>query len=177
MSNLAYKEEYTKDDYYNWAGDWELIYGEPYAMAPSPMVDHQYINGKIHRQLDEKLDNCSNCMALFETDVEFSEDTIVRPDSMVLCFKPEQRVTKAPTVVFEVISKSTAKRDEKLKFELYQDEGVKYYCLAYPDNKKAKLYKLNSGKYIKVGDFTDEHYSFELKECSIDFDFGFIWRR
>ena len=29
-------ETYTYDDYKNWQGDWELIYGHPYAMAPSP---------------------------------------------------------------------------------------------------------------------------------------------
>ena len=62
MSNLAYIESYTKDDFMQWEGDWELIYGAPYAMAPSPMFGHQFVNGKIHRQLDESLDNCSSCL-------------------------------------------------------------------------------------------------------------------
>jgi Uma2 family endonuclease len=176
MSNLAYSEHYTKEEYYHWEGDWELIYGTPYAMAPSPMVKHQYINMKIARQLDEVLDHCTLCSALFETDVEFGEDTVVRPDSMVLCFKPNERVTKAPTVIFEVISKTTAKRDEQLKFQLYQEEGVKYYIVVYPDVKKAKVYQLVEGTYTKVGDFTNEHYTFILKECSIEFDFSFIWK-
>jgi len=177
MSNLAYVEYYTKDDFYSWDGDWELIYGHPYAMSPSPMVNHQFINGKIFRQLDEKLDNCKKCHALFETDVEFSEDTVLRPDSMVICYEPKDRVTKAPEIVFEVISKSTAKRDEQLKFEVYQNEGVKYYILVYPKSKKAKVYKLHNGRYIKVGDFSEENYKFELGKCDIKFDFSFIWKR
>ena len=177
MTNLAYEEKYTKYDYEQWEGDWELIDGNAYAMSPSPMFDHQFINGKIYRQLDEKLDNCSFCHAIFETDVEFGEDTIVRPDCMVICYEPKDRLNKAPEIIFEVISKSTAKRDEILKFELYKNEGVKYYILIYPDGKKAKVYKLKSGKYIKEGDFSDENYLFKIKKCDIEFDFSFIWRK
>ena len=177
MSNLAYIENYTKDDYNLWKGDWELIYGQPYAMAPSPMFGHQYTSMKISRQLDIQLDNCKNCYALFETDVEFSDDTILRPDCMVICYEPIDKITKAPEIVFEVISKSTAKRDETIKFEVYQEEGVKYYILAYCDNKKAKVYKLHEGRYIKVSDFSDEKYTFELDKCNIDFDFDFIWKK
>jgi Uma2 family endonuclease len=177
MSNLAYIETYTKDDFMQWEGDWELIYGMPYAMAPAPMFGHQYTNMKISRQLDESLDDCPACYALFETDVEFSDDTILRPDSMVVCYEPEERLNKAPEIVFEIISRSSAKRDEQLKFEVYQNEGVKYYILVYPNGKKAKVYSLHEGKYIKVGDFSDEKYIFELKECSINFDFDFIWKK
>ena len=56
MSNLSYKENYTIEDYNRWEGDWELIYGDAYAMAPSSVYGHQFVNGKIYRQLeaDEK---------------------------------------------------------------------------------------------------------------------------
>ena len=177
MSNLAYEEKYTRDDYDLWDGNWELVYGDAYAMAPSPMFNHQFINGKIYRQLDESLDNCKKCYAVFETDIEFCEDTIVRPDSMVICYEPQDRLNKAPEIVFEVISKSTAKRDEVLKFDLYQNEGVKYYILVYPNGKKAKVYQLKNDKYIKIGDFTDETYEFKIDDCDIEFDFSFIWRK
>ncbi|MCX8048318.1 MAG: Uma2 family endonuclease [Methylohalobius sp.] len=33
----------------------------------------------------------------------------------------------------EVVSPSTCGKDERLKFELYQREGVKYCILIYPD--------------------------------------------
>jgi len=56
VSNLAYEEKYTISDYQTWQGDWELIYGDAYAMSPSPVYIHQFVNGKIFRQLDEKLD-------------------------------------------------------------------------------------------------------------------------
>ena len=70
----------------------------------------------------------------------------------------------------------TVRRDEILKFELYQNEGVAYYTIVYPKKKIAKVYRLKEGRYIKVDDFSDEVYNFDMKECSIDFDFSKIWR-
>ncbi len=177
MSTLAYSEKYTIDDHRLWNGDWELVYGDAYAMAPSPMYGHQFVNLKIARQLDEKLDSCKVCSAAIEMDWEVSADTVVRPDSMVICYEPEDRLVKRPEIIFEVISPSSSKRDEILKFDLYQNEGVLYYILAYPESKKAKVYKLIDFKYQKINDFSDETYCFETKECTIDFDFSFIWRK
>ncbi|KIM07187.1 MAG: hypothetical protein KU38_10655 [Sulfurovum sp. FS08-3] len=177
MGALAYSEKYTIEDYNGWEGDWELIYGEAYAMAPSPMFGHHFVNLKIARLLDEALDNCPHCYATMEMDWDVSSDTVVRPDSMVICYEPNERLTKAPEIIFEVVSSSSAKRDENLKFALYQEEGVKYYILVYPHSKKAKLYKLIHAQYQKIGDFSQERYSFELEKCTIDFDFGFIWKR
>jgi len=171
-----YIESYSVEDYQHWKGDWELIYGSPYAMAPSPLVTHQNINMKISRQLDEALDNCPKCQALFEIDWEISSDTIVKPDTIVICYEPDEKITKKPEIIFEIASPSTIKRDETLKYELYQEEGVKYYILVYPKKNKAKVYILKNGKYIKVGDFSDEKYLFETRKCKIDFDFSKIWR-
>ena len=36
-------EYYTYADYVKWEGNWELIFGSPYAMAPSPIKSHQAI--------------------------------------------------------------------------------------------------------------------------------------
>jgi len=36
-----YLPSYTYEDYKSWEGDWELINGIPYAMAPSPIKIHQ----------------------------------------------------------------------------------------------------------------------------------------
>ena len=177
MGVAEYREHYTKDDYRNWDGDWELIYGSAYAMAPSPLFTHQYVNGKIFRNLDEAVDDCPDCYAVIETDWEVSDDTVVRPDSMLICYEPGEHLSKRPEMIFEVISTSTSKRDEILKFELYQNEGVSFYTIVYPDLKKSKVYKLQDYKYRKVGDFGYEKYTFELEKCDIEFDFSKIWRR
>ena len=176
MLARKYEDYYTIEDYKYWDGDWELIYGFPYAMAPSPMVTHQKINGRIFVELDKKLENCLKCQALYEIDWEVSSDTVVKPDLLVICYEPDEKITKRPELIFEIASNSTVKRDETLKFELYQHEGVKYYTIVYPKKKIAKLYKLKDGRYIKVNDFSTENYTFELDGCSIDFDFSKIWR-
>ncbi len=174
--SVQYAEYYTLDDYRRWEGDWELVYGVPYAMAPSPLVTHQSVNLKIARQLDSALDDCAKCQALFETDWEVAEDTVVRPDTLVICYEPDEHLTKKPELIFEIISPSTARRDETLKYDLYQQEGVAYYVIVYPDRNVSKLYRLHEGRYIKVNDFSDETYTFELEGCRIDFDFSRIWR-
>jgi len=171
-----YADYYTVEDYQHWEGEWELIYGFPYAMAPSPMVTHQNVNMKIARQLSEKLDNCQKCQALFEIDWEISSDTVVKLDTLVICYEPDEKLTKKPELIFEITSPSTVRRDETLKFELYQNEGVAYYTIVYPKKKIAKVYRLKEGRYIKVDDFSDEVYTFYIKECNIDFDFSKIWR-
>ena len=40
LQNDIIYPHYTYDDYKNWQGDWELIRGVPYAMAPSPLKTH-----------------------------------------------------------------------------------------------------------------------------------------
>ncbi len=36
-------ETYTYNDYKNGEGDWELIYGHPFVLSPSPVGKHQFI--------------------------------------------------------------------------------------------------------------------------------------
>lgn len=33
-------EHYTYEDYCQWEGNWEMIYGVPLAIAPAPMINH-----------------------------------------------------------------------------------------------------------------------------------------
>ncbi|MFN3397747.1 MAG: Uma2 family endonuclease [Sulfurimicrobium sp.] len=178
MSHLAESETYTVQDYLRWEGDWELIHGAPVAMAPSPALGYQQLSAAIFRQLDESLDDCPLCQALFGIDVEFAADTVVRPDVLVICYTPEgERLTRAPDLVFEVVSQTTSRRDEVVKFDLYRSEGVANYVLVYPEAHKAKVYRLIDGEYRKVADFCNETHHFELSKCALDFDFSRLWRR
>jgi len=171
-------ETYTVEDYRHWKGDWELIDGVPYAMAPSPAFTHQNLSAIIHAQLFEALEDCPHCHALYEIDVEFSADTVVRPDVLVICYEPEgERLTRAPSLIVEVISKTSARRDEGLKFDLYRAEGVTHYIVVYPEAQKAKVWHWVEGDYRKVGDFMNECHRFELPTCVVDVDFSRLWRR
>jgi Uma2 family endonuclease len=171
-----YIPHYTYDDYKHWEDQWELIEGVPYAMSPAPMIKHQKISNKIARLLDEELEECENCTALLPVDWKISEDTIVQPDNLVICYEPKGAyLTKAPTLIFEVLSKATEKKDTTLKFELYEKEGVRYYVIVNPDDEIAKVYGLKEGRYIKMLDATDEHVTFDPGPCEISVDFGKLW--
>ena len=179
----ALKEEYlphyTYDEYVAWDGEWELIDGVPYAMAPAPTIKHQTISNEIARRLSEALDRCEKCRALIAADWKVSEDTVVQPDNLVICHKPTNNsyLLKAPALIFEILSPSTQQKDRGLKFELYEREGVGYYVIVDPKEEIAKVYRLDTaGRYIKVADVSDESVVFTLDGCEIPFKFEKIWR-
>ena len=178
MSVAKYIEYYTYEDYKNWEGDWELIEGVPVAMAPSPLGIHQYLNGRIFRILDEELENCVNCVALIEEDWIISSDTILRSDTLVVCKEDLfSNVKKTPHLIVEVVSKSTKLKDETIKKEIYEKEGVKTYILIYPDILKARVFILENGEYKDLGMFVDEVFETNIEECKIKIDFKKVFSR
>ena len=169
---------YTYDDYKEWEGDWELYNGIPVAMAPAPVRKHQSLASSVIREIGNQLDECPECEVLGEVDYKIGDDTVLRPDVVLTCGETnEAYLTKAPEIIVEIISPSTARRDEVYKFDIYQREKVKYYIIIYPDDLIAKLYKLDGKEYDKVGDFALESYTFEETSCSVKLDFERVFRR
>ncbi len=167
---------YTYDDYKNWEGRWELIDGIPYAMAPSPTELHQDISGNIHIELKQKLKDCTACKTSLAVDWIISEETTVCPDNAVVCGVVKSNfIKKTPEIIFEVLSPSTKNKDRNRKYNLYQEQGVKYYILVDPKGSFAEVYMLKNGYYKLEGEFTDEVYRFELSECSFEFEFEKIF--
>lgn len=178
MGALDYLPHYTYDDYALWEGKWELFEGVPIAMSPAPMINHQAIASKLISQIDEQVENCERCFVLGEEDYKLSDDTVLRPDVALICDEPNDAyITKAPEIIVEVISKSTAKNDEGYKFNKYEAEKVKYYVIVYPDELYAKVYKLDNSKYDKQGDFSKETYAFEETLCKARVDFERVFKR
>ena len=171
-------EHYTYDDYTLWEGKWELIKGMPMAKTPSPIIIHQALAGNIFYELKKSIGICEQCLVLSEADWKISDDTVVKPDVVLICDEPNDKyITKAPEITVEVISKSTAKRDEVFKFDLYEKEGTSYYIIVYPDDLKAKLYKLKDGKYTKQGDFSKETYNFNKTCCQASINFDNVFKQ
>ncbi len=171
-------EYYTYDDYKLWDGEWELIDGIAYAMTPSPMITHQAIAGEITFELVSSARKCKKCLVVVEQDWKIDEVTVLKPDISFICDEPNSAyITKAPLIVVEIISKSTAKRDEKYKFEIYKEERVPYYILVYPNDLKAKIYRLEKDEYIKQGDFSLEKYEFRDLECTASIDFEAVFEK
>ena len=171
-----YIPHYTIEDYMRWEEDWELIEGTPVVMSPGAGVLHQKISGAIYTQLSTTLKKCKNCLSLYEIDWIVSDDTVVRPDIIVICDEPEgDYITKSPEIVFEIVSRQTAQKDERIKYEIYEKEGVKYYVLVYPELKIAKVFGPESHRFVKLYDANKEKIEFTSKDCSFVFDFSVIW--
>ena len=169
---------YTYDDYVNWEGSWELIDGIPVSMAPAPLIKHQTIGTRIATLLSNEIEDCDKCLLALEVDYKVKDDTVLRPDVVLICDEPNDAyITKAPEIIIEVISKSTAKRDEKYKFEIYEKEKVNYYIIVYPDDLIAKVYKLENNKYDKQGDFFNSSYTFTNTTCSPTLDFDKLFKK
>ena len=169
---------YTYDDYRLWKGDWELIEGIPFAMSPAPVKKHQSLATEIIVALRNQLEDCLECEVLGGLDYKVNKETVLRPDIVLTCNEPcEAYLTKAPEIIVEIISKSTAKRDEVYKFDIYEKEKVKYYIIVYPNDLKAKVYKLDGKEYDKQGDFTSEIYDFEETTCKVSLDFKQVFKR
>jgi Uma2 family endonuclease len=179
MSTLDLEDlpHYTHDDYVQWEGRWELIYGVAHAMSPTPGIAHQAISQHIASQLERALENCQECHALLPVDWKIDEETTVQPDNLVICGELEKTayLSKTPVLIFEILSKSTAHKDRTTKFKLYEREGVRNYVIVDPNESIAKVYRLQDGRYIKVLDASKDNVEFDLGKCRISFEFAKIW--
>ena len=179
LSALKFEElpHYTYDDYTQWEGQWEIIKGIPYAMTPSPVMKHQRLSLKIASQLDDLLEECEHCAVYEAIDWQIEEDTVLRPDVLVVCggYIEREKLLVPPVLVFEILSPSTSRKDRGLKYRLYQDAGVKYYCLVDPEIDSAEVFTLNADNYRKMEPFKDGKVTFDFDKCIIAFDFGKVF--
>ena len=178
--SLAEILKYSYDDYKEWEGDWELIDGYPIAMSPAPMRVHQNLSALIVTFLNNSLmeRECDNCVVSIENDWKISDFTVVRPDVIFTCDdEAKAYLTKPPKIIVEIISSSTKRVDEEIKFNLYEAEGVKYYILVYPEELLARVYKLEDDKYKDLGEYKEEKLEFSDIGCALNLDFGAVFNR
>ena len=130
----GYLPSYTIDDYAQWQGDWELWDGVPVAMTPSPFGPHQAASMRLARQIGSQLDVCGcACEVLHEIDWPISNNTVVRPDLVVVCDGvPERHLEAPPVLIAEILSASTEHKDRTAKYELYESRAVQFYITRGP---------------------------------------------
>ncbi|MEJ7589231.1 MAG: Uma2 family endonuclease [Ferruginibacter sp.] len=177
LSDQLFKpERYTYQDYLMWKGDWELVNGYPFAMAPSPNRTHQWFSRKFIQKVSNEIDNSNgkcNCEAYYELDWIIDESTVVRPDCMIVCGNfTDDFLTFAPRLIVEISSGKTKLRDRNTKYNLYEIQGVKYYVVTDTEKRSVEVYELLNGKYNLKNDT-----QFQLTpECVIEFDVFTLWQ-
>jgi Uma2 family endonuclease len=167
--------QYTYADYARWEGDWELIFGFPYAMSPSPKRTHQAAGRNFVRLADTALQQAKlqcECEVYYELDWIVNENTVVRPDVMIVCGKfDEDFLSFPPALILEIASEGTIMKDRNVKYSLYQSQGVRYYVMVHPETKSAETFQLINNQYQQV-----ELKEFQLTStCSIPLDIQQIW--
>jgi Uma2 family endonuclease len=180
MGALENEKTYTYADYASWElkeGErFEIIDGIPYMMS-APSVRHQTISGVIFGNLFIFLRGrkCQVYHAPFDVCLfgdGDNDDTVVQPDILVVCdrFKmDEKRCNGAPDLIVEILSPSTSKRDIFLKFNKYQQAGVREYWVVNPIDKVVSVHVLENNKYItSVYSEADKILVNVLEGCEID---------
>jgi Uma2 family endonuclease len=162
MAQIAPEEKrYTYGDYLNWPDEerWELIEGVPYDMTPAPSTNHQRLLGELFRQISTFLldRDCEVFIAPFDVRLPEGDEadeqiiTVVQPDIAVICnpAKIDQPGCRgAPDFIIEILSPSTAAKDQIQKVALYEKHGVKEYWLVHPTDKVVIVrLLLEGGKY------------------------------
>ncbi len=179
-SNIAYVPRYTVEDMKHWEDRWELIGGLPYAMSPAPNIGHQRVSGRIHTLLEEALEDCPECQALPPANYYIDEQTLLIPDNLVVCTDEELvgvNLTVTPTLVFEILSPSTAAKDRRVKYDIYEAEGVRHCVIVDPETQTAEGYVLSGNRYVRQFESGDETVAFDLGPYAFDLDLGRLWRR
>ncbi len=169
---------YTYEDYKHWEGQWELIDGLPYAMAPQPIVNHQLIASNLLAVLWTELQDCPNCKAYMPLDYLVRNDTVLQPDVLVVCSGKEigkPYLDFPPALVCEVTSPSTALKDRHTKFGIYQSQKIPYYILVNPKTEEIEVFVLESDKYALKEKGRDLKAEFQFEDCAAFLDFQKIW--
>ena len=169
--------KYTFEDYRKWDSKRELYDGVPLPLAPSPKPLHQEIVGNIYTALKQKLTGSARLKVCFELDWKVSEETVVCPD-VVVTDKPVlgDYIDFSPSIVFEVLSPSTEQRDCVMKYQIYEAQGVGYYCIVDADKRIVRIYSNGEGVFVKEFESGEGSFRFEGLECELRLEMEEIWR-
>jgi Uma2 family endonuclease len=113
-----------------------------------------------------------NCSVYSELDWIINEETVVRPDIMIVCGDFETDfLTFPPTLVLEITSPTSRMRDRNTKFTLYEICGVNYYLFADTDKNCVEIFQLINNKYQQINNNT---YTLN-SNCNVELNLTVIW--
>lgn len=167
---IKYAPRYSVEDYRQWKGDWELWDGIAIAMSPSPSGPHQAVLVDLAAELRNALRNIGcDATVLAELDWIVKNDTVVRPDVIVVCgAPPEGHLQSPPALIAEILSPSTRQNDLTYKRELYASQGVGTYLIVDLEKKQIEQLILSlDGLYESDNPGDSLHLSL-CGDCSIE---------
>ena len=149
--------KFTYADYRNTPDDkrYELLDGD-LVMAPAPGTAHQRALRKLTILLGLTVERTGvGEVFIAPCDVVLSNTDVVQPDLLYISNErahiiTDENIQGAPDLVVEILSPSTAERDQTFKRSLYAKHGVKEYWLVDTDAKTVTVLTLESDGYALV---------------------------
>jgi Uma2 family endonuclease len=124
----------------------EIIDGEHY-VTPSPSLRHQQVSGRLFYSIQQYLDGHPIGTIFYApVDALLGKFDIVVPDLIYISnersrYMTAKNVQGPPDLVIEILSPGTARRDQKLKRDLYERVGVDEYWLVDPVQEIIDVYR------------------------------------
>lgn len=175
---------WTYEDYLQLPDDgrrYEIVEGELFELD-APTWDHQKVAGRIYALLLDYCDRTGNGeVGIAPIDVVLSKTAFVQPDVVYISSQRlsiiTERVHGTPDLVVEVLSPSDPSYDRRKKYDSYQKNGVVWYWIVDPPERKLEIHRLVGGKYIKHGVYAgDETVRVPFPEGFV-FPLARIWPR
>ncbi len=130
---------------------------------PSPIVIHQRISRNLLFALAAYFAKADPGGEMFcaPLDVTLGDYTVVQPDIFYIAEGQKElvlreRIDGPPTLVVEILSPSTSRKDRLSKLRVYQQAGVLHYWLVDPEEKTMECLALKDGTYAIVAGGMDE---------------------
>ncbi len=121
---------------------------------PSPNVPHQRVSRRLLRILEDYFwqEDPEGEVFVAPLDVTFHDINVVQPDLFYVSGQQKAivkhaRIDGPPTLVVEVLSPSTHRKDRLKKMQIYQRAGVQHYWLVDPEEKTLECFALRDGLY------------------------------
>ncbi len=174
---------YTYADYLQWKIEEriELFKGRILKLS-APNRIHQHVSGNLYFTIHQFLKGkkCQVYSAPFDVRLPVQNrkkdnevTTVVQPDICVICDETkldDRGCCGAPDLVVEILSPGNSQKEVRLKFDIYEEAGVKEYWLIHPVEQTVIAYTLHEnafggGKMYAPGDIL---YSTSIQGLSID---------
>lgn len=159
---------WTYDDYLKLPDDgrrYEIIEGVLY-VTNAPGLDHQFTVMEIAFHMKRYISEQKLGYVLTAPfEVHLTNHTRpVQPDVMFIRAErwpqPGAKFFEgAPDLIVEVLSSSTSRTDQFVKFNAYEQAGVPEYWIVNPKTRSAQVFTLSGQEYALVGEFIGEEIS------------------
>ena len=152
---------YTYADYLKWQFEerLELFRGKIFKLS-APNTNHQVISRNISGEFFHKLKKtkCECFAAPFDVRLPVKNrkkddevTTVVQPDICIICDLSkidDKGCCGAPDLVIEILSPGNSKKEINLKYELYEEAGVKEYWIVNPVEENIVVFILNKQRKL-----------------------------